>query len=99
VPKQRYMAAHNYGMGSIIVYIHADSAEDIVSRYPELEVIDEAQFFSVQRPEWVEALKRKIETYQTYDLDDAPRGFLKGLLEDRALRSQLYDEFGKPRRR
>jgi len=93
------MAAHNYGMGSIIVYIHADSAEDIVSRYPELEVIDEAQFFSVQRPEWVEALKRKIETYQTYDLDDAPRGFLKGLLEDRALRSQLYDEFGKPRRR
>jgi hypothetical protein len=74
--KQRFLAAHDYGMGGIWMYITAKRASDITDAYPELEIFEEPPSFIS------EATLAKIEEKLSYDLDDPPE-YLKALADRR----------------
>jgi hypothetical protein len=75
--KKRFLTVHNYGMGGIWMYITAQRAGDITEAYPELEVFGEPPSFLDQ------AELGQIERDESYDLEEPPRGYLKGLLDRR----------------
>jgi hypothetical protein len=71
--KLLFLVVYNYGQGGQWAWIRADSAETIVERYPELEIID-------HRPEWLTSVPNLPE----YDLDDPPAGLLADLIKERS---------------
>lgn len=81
--RRRFLVGYNYGHGGRVCYLYADSAKAITDAYPELEILDEATFFSYQRPESVDELRRRIETEWTHNLEDPPTGLLKGIVDGR----------------
>jgi hypothetical protein len=81
--RRRFLVGYNYGQGGRVCYIYADSAKAITDAYPELQILDETTFFSYQRPEAVDELRRTIETHWTHDLDDPPAGLLKAIIDGR----------------
>lgn len=44
--KQRYLVVYDYGTGGLWAFIRAGSRDAILSKFPQLEIID-------QRPEWM----------------------------------------------
>jgi hypothetical protein len=72
--KSRHLVVYDYGTGRVWAYVTARSADEIVSRFPELQVVHE-------RPEWM-----SDEDEQGLDvLDvDAPTGLLSDLLAGRS---------------
>jgi hypothetical protein len=81
--KKRYLAGSSYGQGWSVCYIFASSAEAITHAYPELQILDETEFYARQRGELREALRENMEKYWTYDIDDPPVGLLKALIDER----------------
>jgi hypothetical protein len=78
--KHSFLVAYDYGAGGLWGIMQARSADEIVERYPELDVV-------TQPPVWMDEqeLRRLHET--TYDIDGAPRGLLEAVLADRQKRS------------
>ena len=72
--KSRHLVVYDYGAGGAWAYVTARSADEIVSRFPELQIVFE-------RPEWM-----SDEDEQGLDvLDvDAPTGLLSDLLARRS---------------
>lgn len=75
-PKRAFLVAYDYGMGGLWGVLHARSAEEILTAYPELAIADKV-------PSWMSA-DRLAELEETpYDIDGAPWGLLNAVLADR----------------
>jgi hypothetical protein len=71
--KKRFLIAYNYGMGAAWGVIAARSEEEIIRRYPELEVCR-------TQPEWMTGdLYDRIVDVNSYDIDYEPHGWLAQL--------------------
>jgi hypothetical protein len=68
--KSEYLVVHDYGMGGLCAYVQAESEEEIVEAFPELQVMHE-------RPGWMD--DEQAATLDRLDLD-APSGLLAILL-------------------
>ena len=71
--RSRYLVVYDYGAGGVWAYVVARSADEIVSRFPELQIVHE-------RPKWMsDHDERRLDLL---DLD-APTGLLSDLLAGR----------------
>lgn len=75
--KKKYLAVYDYGMGGVWLFMYARSSGEIIKMYPELTVVDEPPV----------GLDKKhldiIATNRTFDIDEAPTGWLLSLVEGR----------------
>jgi hypothetical protein len=63
--KQPYLVVYDYGTGGVWSYLRADSAAQIVAKFPALKVYESP-------PDWMtEAEQKDIAARATYDLDTA----------------------------
>lgn len=67
--KNKYLTMYDYQTGGVWVYIWAESKQDIIQRYPLLNIIEE-------RPEWL--TEEKERQFPECDID-APDEFLQRL--------------------
>ena len=75
--KQPFLTVYDYGQGGVWRVLLADSADEVVSKYPELEVLTEP-------PPWMSAdLLHDIEDRMTVDIDDQDDSFLESLRSHR----------------
>jgi hypothetical protein len=75
--KKVFLAVHDYKKGGIWLLIRARSVEEILNKYPELEVVE-------TRPQWMtKEIFDKITQNMNFDIDDEPSGFLLDLVRDR----------------
>lgn len=77
IPKRRYLVFDGYGKGDVFLYIYARSAQDILTAYPELKVVDDEEAYFATCGKYAAAIKEKLESHLTFDLDDPPGAFLK----------------------
>ncbi len=56
------------------MYIHARAPDEIVKKYPELQVVSE-------EPEWLAA--HPIKETMTFDVNEQPKGWLAALVQER----------------
>jgi len=75
--KRSFLAVYDYGMGGIWVVILAREAAEIVAKYPELKVFETHPDFISQED------YDDIAAKMTFDIDDAPSGWLRGLVDER----------------
>jgi hypothetical protein len=76
--KRPFLVAYDRGkIGALWGVINARSASEISRAYPELVVVP-------QRPEWMSEIDLQKKIQQSYDIDEAPRGLLGVILNDRA---------------
>jgi hypothetical protein len=72
--KRRFLVVYDYGQGGVWAFVLATSANAIVERFPELQVIDEI-------PRWMDDdLRRKLES-ETQDVDEPRDGLLADLVK------------------
>jgi hypothetical protein len=72
--KSPYLVVYDYGMGGIRAYVSARSANEIIARFPELQVVRE-------RPGWMsDDDARRLDLLDI----DAPTGLLSNLLAGRS---------------
>jgi hypothetical protein len=70
-PKSQYLILYDYGPGGLWGVISARSEQEILQKYPSVEVMK-------QRPEWMsDALYEDILSKNSFDVDDQPRGWLQ----------------------
>jgi hypothetical protein len=75
--EQRYLVAHDYGMGGVWRYVLARSSDEIRRRFPELVVVDE-------EPDWMtDELRGRLEALVERLEDPPPRGLLATVLAER----------------
>lgn len=74
--KQRFLVVYDYGMGGVWAYVEAESAEEIVEKFPELSVVSET-------PAWMSEKDRQSLLARTYDIDEKNFGLLADLLDQR----------------
>ena len=75
--KQSFLTVYDYGQGGVWRVLLADSADEVVSRYPELKVLAEP-------PPWMSAEELyDIEARSTLDIDDQDDPFLESLRNHR----------------
>jgi hypothetical protein len=68
--KKQYLVVYDYGMGGLWGVIAARSEQEILQKYPSLEVV-------VARPGWMsDAEYSLIISKNSFDIDDEPRGWL-----------------------
>jgi hypothetical protein len=77
VQKTRYLSVYDYGQGGIWLYLIARSPEEITAKYPELQVVSE-------HPDWLKGDHLRNVEARTFDIDDAPAGWLETLVKERA---------------
>ena len=71
--KQKYLVVHDYGTGGIWYYIIARSKEEIESKFPGFEVIEE-------EPAWLD--EKTKQTLEIHDIDDEPvDDYLKSMMK------------------
>jgi hypothetical protein len=71
--KQRYWCLYDYGTGELLLRMEARAADEIRTRYPQLEVLDGP-------PPWFEEQEAADpHRYPTYDVDAEPVGALREL--------------------
>lgn len=71
--KQKFLVVHDYGTGGIWYYILARSKEEIESKFPGFEIVEE-------EPAWLDE-KTKL-TFECVDIDDEPKdAYLKAMME------------------
>ena len=75
--KRKHLAVYDYGQGGVWLFFYARSSGEITTKYPELTVVSEY-------PPWLKGEHlRAIEESLTFDIDDAPEGWLETLVKDR----------------
>ena len=75
--KKRYLTLYDYGQGGLWGYVVAPSKETIISRFPELEVVDE-------EPAWMTDETRADLERRTEDIDRPGDGILGIMLKGRS---------------
>jgi hypothetical protein len=82
--KKRYLTLYDYGTGGVWSFIYARSEEEILRKYSELQIIDERIYGkNLYPPDFSEEEKTRFDRASTYDIDDAPTGFLRSLIDNR----------------
>ena len=66
--KKKFLTVYDYGMGGVWRYIRADSAKDVLDKYPKLEVLH-------REPDWFTDESRRLT--ETNDINDPPDIFLR----------------------
>jgi hypothetical protein len=74
--KQRYLVVYDYGQGGVWAYVRAASKRTILTRFPELNVVDDPPPGLSQ-----ERLRKLMEN--TQDIDKPGPGLLADILADR----------------
>jgi hypothetical protein len=69
--KQKYLVVYDYGMGGVWAFITARSKDDILTKFPELTIVDKPPF------SMSEEHLRAIEKRSSFDIDDEPPKWLK----------------------
>ena len=65
---QRFLFAHDYGMGGIWLYIRAKNPSDVSKIYSKLKYVP-------AKPKWLLENEKSGEKILEYDLDDVPAEF------------------------
>ena len=65
--KKKFLTVYDYDTGAIWTYIYANSKQEILKKYPRLEVLS-------HEPEWF--TDENKNTTKTCDIDDDPDSFL-----------------------
>lgn len=69
--KRRFLVVLDYGMGGIWASVLAESKQQILDLYPEVDVFED-------KPEWMsEAKREEIERRDTCDIDDEDAEFFE----------------------
>jgi hypothetical protein len=76
--KRPFLAVYDYGQGGVWVLLLAKSADEIATKYPELQIVDHAP------PSISEEELEDIKARRTVDIDDASDQFLASLRENRS---------------
>ncbi len=74
--KHSFLVAYDYGTGGLWGVMRAHSVDEILERYPELDVL-------MQPPVWMDEDEFRDLNETFYDIDAAPRGLIKAVLADR----------------
>lgn len=78
--KEPFLAVYDYGQGGVWAVIWARDAREVELKYPELKLAPE-------RPPWMDGAQRAdIELKSSFDIDEAPKGWLATLVESRSKR-------------
>lgn len=73
-----FLVCYNYGMGGLWGFVQAESSEDILSMYPELEI------HTGPSPEWLTGdLLVRVRANNSHRLSDPPAGLLAAVVSDR----------------
>lgn len=71
--RKEYLTVYDYGTGAVWYYITASSPDEILKKYPKLEVLE-------KEPDWFDgAIRNKI---LHADVNDKPGDFLKRMIYD-----------------
>ena len=68
--RKKFLTLYDYGTGGCWMYICADSAQDVLDKYPELRILD-------REPDWFDDESRRIT--ETVDIDDPTNLYLRGM--------------------
>ncbi|RFA07657.1 hypothetical protein B7R21_15925 [Subtercola boreus] len=83
---RKYLVAWDYGIGAIWRAVYAESAESILTLYPELDVIDEEALPSgMSEAQYLEWRDRRPDLAET--LGEEPKYLLSNILEQREIDS------------
>lgn len=74
--KRDFLVVYDYGQGGVWAYIRAESADEIKSRYPELEIREEI-------PKWMSTKYLGQLRQRTLDVDDTTIGLLAEVVDAR----------------
>lgn len=66
--KQRFLTVYDYGSGGVWQYVHAESPEQIMAKYPALEIVN-------SEPSWLTAHHQKL---REYDIEAEPDHVMSG---------------------
>lgn len=69
-----FLVAYDYGMGGLWGIVLANTADEILGRYPELVIVD-------SRPGWM--TDERFDALDRYAIDDEPAGLLLAVLRAR----------------
>lgn len=69
--RKKFLTVYDYGSGGIWQYVHAEDAEQILTKYPALEIVEE-------EPEW---LKDSQLTLREYDVEAEPDKVMAGFMK------------------
>jgi len=82
--KKKYLTLYDYQTGGVWSFIYARSEEEILRKYPELQIMDERIWErSLYPPDFSEEERAKLNLARTFDIDAEPSGFLRSLVESR----------------
>jgi hypothetical protein len=74
--KSHFLVVHDYGMGGVWGIMRAHSKQDILNKYPMLQIFDE-------RPAWMsEQNYKRIEATNNFDIDTPPHGWLAEMVKE-----------------
>ena len=74
--KTSFLVVYDYGQGGVWAFVEATSKDDLLRRFPELQVFD-------SQPSWMsESEVTRIRRTSTYDID-RPAGLLRDLIAQR----------------
>jgi hypothetical protein len=71
--RSRFLTIYDYGTGGVWQFFSAESAEQILSKYPQLKVID-------TWPTWL--TEDESSQTRTYDIDAPPDSFLVAFVKE-----------------
>ena len=71
--KKDFLVSYDFGKAGIWAIVKARSVDEIVEKYPELEVVKEAPPF----------LDKTAAASLTFDIDEEPKGWLKEMVQER----------------
>jgi hypothetical protein len=74
VAGKSFLVVYEYGMGGLWAIMHADSAEAIADRYPELTIVK-------SRPAWM--TDERFANLGHYELDSEPADLIRAIVADR----------------
>ena len=72
--KVSYLVGFDYGMGGLWAFVRARSKQEILDRYPRVDVFDAV-------PDFVKPFEEELRCNSTYDIDDPPAGPLAALID------------------
>ena len=72
----KFLTCYDYGTGGIWRYVFAESAQEIITKYPELEVVDLV-------PEWMDQNVINSPNELTIDVNDNNDEFLNAVVNER----------------
>jgi hypothetical protein len=71
--KYQYLITHDYGMGAVWGVISARSEQEVLQKYPQVQIV-------TMRPEWMsDEVYADVVLKNSFDIDQSPHGWLAEL--------------------